>query len=145
MRLSPERKGDQFLWMGFFQVVGLPSFLASSAVFGGEEAWYPFLRTASSSSEGLAGRLLAQLTLWDRPPGSGFCLELVGLKWVLWSPGHRKGIDSLSSPALLFLSTPVAGGRGDGHPAAVFPGPFLDLRFCLMFGSDSRHCLGAAV
>lgn len=64
----------------------------------------------SSSSEGLAGRLLAQLTLWDPPPASGFYLELVVLKWMLWSPGHRKEIDSLSSPALLFLSTPV--GRG---------------------------------
>ena len=84
--------------MEFFQVVGLPSFLASSAVLGGEEAWHPFLRTVSSSSEGLAGRLLAQLTLRDPPPGSGFCLELVvprAPKWVLWSPGHRKGIDSL--------------------------------------------------
>lgn len=49
---------DQFFWMGSFQIVGVPSFLASSpAIAAGGKAWHPVLSTVTSSNEGLRGKL----------------------------------------------------------------------------------------
>ena len=65
--------------------------------------------------------------------------------WGLWH--HCMGTDSLRPPTFLFSPLLWAGGGG-GTMITLQP-PFLgldrDLLFCLMFGSDLRHGLGAAI
>lgn len=125
-RTSRERKGrepelresssawDSSRWSGYlpFSPRHLPE------LWG--DAWHPFPRTVTSSSNGF-------------PPRAGLAPE-----GELWSLGHRKGRGDLNPPALLFVSAPLSWERGEWIPLqAPFLGLDLDLAvpFCLAFGS----------